>query len=316
MTNDERNPNDECRISTSLTRVGVSKRKRLVRVLFMGLLMAVLALGVAWQLSWRSPPHFTEYGAIELAAPIMTADEYDRVINTHPRPYIVELSSVGGSVMLYGASHTQDPADPQIADLRGRWEAFEPTIALVEGRPGAPLAALWDPVEQFGEAGLVYELARRNSAPLYSWELPMEAEVAHVLGSHPAEQVALFYVLRPYFSNVRHGKPDDPEEYVEEFRRKRTRIAGLENTLTSVADIDSIWQRDFADLPDWRDTSDAYGLPGYLHEVWKTSNARRDEHFARVIVHFVRAGERVFAVAGSSHAVKLDPALRATLTSE
>jgi hypothetical protein len=131
--------------------------------------------------------------------------------------------------------------------------------------------------------------------------------------SHPAEQVALFYILRPYFNNRRHGRPANPEEFVEEYRNKRTRIAGLENTLASIADIDAVWQRDFAERPDWRDTSDADGLPGYLHEVWKTSNATRDEHFARVIIHFARSGERVFAVAGLSHAVKLEPALRAAL---
>jgi hypothetical protein len=294
------------------------KRKRLFRLLLILLAVFAVAIGIAWKLSWRWPPHFMEYGSIELAAPIMTSDEYDRVIATHPRPFIVELAveSTGGSMLLYGISHTMDPADPQIADLRRRWEDFEPTIAFVEGRPGAPLAALWDPVEQFGEAGLVYSLARRQSVPLYSWELPLEMEVAHVLGNHPAEQAALFYVLRPYFSSNRHGRPADPEEFVEEYRSKRTRIAGLENTLTSIADIDAIWQRDFAGRPDWRDTSDAYGLPGYLHEVWKTSNAKRDEHFARVIIHNVRLGERVFAVAGLSHAVKLEPALRATLKAQ
>jgi hypothetical protein len=58
------------------------------------------------------------------------------------------------------------------------------------------------------------------------------------------------------------------------------------------------------------------GLPGYLHEVWTTSNAARDEHFARVIIDLVRKNERVFAVCGSSHAVKLEPALRAALNAE
>jgi hypothetical protein len=284
-----------------------------------GFLVALIAVAIAWKLSWRSPPHFLDYGSIELAAPIMTSDEYDRVIATHARPYIVELTvepEGDGHVLLYGAGHTMDPADPQIADLRRRWEDFEPTVALVEGRPGAPLAALWDPVEQFGEAGLVYSLARQHSVPLYSWELPLATEVEHALAHHAARRVALFYVLRPYFSNYRHGKPDDPDAFVEEYRRKRTRIAGLDGTLESVADIDAVWKRDFADKPDWRETSDAYGLPGYLHEVWKTSNAVRDEHFARVIIHHVRAGERVFAVAGLSHAVKLEPALRATLVGE
>jgi hypothetical protein len=80
-----------------------------------------------------------------------------------------------------------------------------------------------------------------------------------------------------------------------------------------MAAIDMIWARDFAGLPDWRETSDAHGLPGYLDELSARSNALRDEHLAAVIVDLVRRGERVFAVAGSSHAVKLDAALRAAL---
>jgi hypothetical protein len=36
---------------------------------------------------------------------------------------------------------------------------------------------------------------------------------------------------------------------------------------------------------------------------------------ARVLIDLARGGERVFAVCGSSHAVKLEPALRATFGS-
>jgi hypothetical protein len=82
------------------TRVRISKRKLLVRTLFGAVNLAAIAMAVAGKLSWRSPPHFLDYGSIELAAPIMTSDEYDRVIATHPRPYIVELTAVspgGGS---------------------------------------------------------------------------------------------------------------------------------------------------------------------------------------------------------------------------
>jgi hypothetical protein len=43
------------------------------------------------------------------------------------------------------------------------------------------------------------------------------------------------------------------------------------------------------------------------------ANRARDEHFARVVIDLVRKGERVFAVCGSSHAVKLEPALREAL---
>jgi hypothetical protein len=137
-----------------------------------------------------------------------------------------------------------------------------------------------------------------------------------MLDSFPAERVALFYVLRPYFGELRFGRPADLEGYVEEYRRKRTRYPGLEGTLHSVAAIDSLWARDFAGLPTWRETSDEYGLPGYLQDLAARSNALRDEHLAAVLLDLVRGGHRVFAVAGSSHAVKLDRALRAALESE
>jgi hypothetical protein len=42
-------------------------------------------------------------------------------------------------------------------------------------------------------------------------------------------------------------------------------------------------------------------------------NIHRDEHFIQIIAELVRKGERVFAIAGSSHAVKLDAALHAVI---
>ena len=86
------------------------------------------------------------------------------------------------------------------------------------------------------------------------------------------------------------------------------RWAGLNNTLATVADIDASWKRYFPDGPDWREVSDESDLPEFLKDI--SSNAARDQHFARVIIDLVNKSERVFAVAGSSHAVKLEPALR------
>lgn len=44
------------------------------------------------------------------------------------------------------------------------------------------------------------------------------------------------------------------------------------------------------------------------------ANIIRDRHFFAILLDLVKKGERVFAVAGSSHAVKLEPALNAALT--
>lgn len=291
-------------------------RKQLRRV-GLALLGAVLLIGLyVWWFAWRSPPHYTKYDRIDLPVPILTSEEYGAVISRHARPFIVSLSGDQGAVLLYGAEHTKNPDDPQIADLHQRWNEFQPTVALIEGRLGFLLPGFGDPVRKFGENGAVHALARKRGVPVFTWELPIDQEVAVALEAHSSERVALFYVLRPYFGNLRHGRPADPNGFVEEYRRRRTQWPGLENTVGSVADIDAIWRRDFSDVADWRDTSDQYGLPGYLKEIGTRTNAARDEHFARVILHLVREGHRVFAVAGSSHAVKLEPALRAALGGE
>jgi hypothetical protein len=128
-----------------------------------------------------------------------------------------------------------------------------------------------------------------------------------------AKEVALRVILGPYFSNLRHGRPDRPEAFVEEFRAERVKWVGLEDTFKSVDEIDAEWRMRFPDGPDWRDTSDEYGLPGFFAEM--DSNRARDEHFARVVIDLVRSGERVFAICGSSHAVKLERPLRETLRS-
>lgn len=279
-------------------------------------LVIIMLLATAFVVAgrmWRVPPYYTLYGTMALPTPIMTAVEYDKVVKTHPRPFIFECRAGKGGVLFFGIEHTRDADDPQLADLVSRWDAFKPNAVLIEGRLGFFLDGFGDPVATFGESGLAFARARQKNIAVYTWEPPLDQEIALVLEKHPKEQVALYYVLSPYVSGLRHGKPADPEALVERYRRRRTVMPGLENTLKNVAQIDAIWQRDFPDQPDWRDTSDQYGWPGYLGDVARTANAVRDEHLARCILHLAQRGQRVLVLAGASHAVKLQPAIRGAL---
>ena len=116
-------------------------------------------------------------------------------------------------------------------------------------------------------------------------------------------------MLTPYFSNRRFGRPDDPEAYVAEAVNDRKDWPGIEGTITTVEELNLAWDSYYPNGPDWREVSDEFGLPGYMGEI--DGNLARDEHFVRVIIDLVNQGERVFAVAGSSHAVKLDQTLQA-----
>lgn len=260
---------------------------------------------------WRSPAYYTDYRPGDLPASVLTQAEYDAVHESYTRPYIVTGEVGNGTVLVFGATHTKNPEDPQLRTIDSLWRVFQPTIALIEGRPG--FFAIWssDLVKKFGEGGYVYSLARRDGIETRSWEPPFDLEIDRMTAFFPPKQIALFYVLRPYFGAVRFGKPADAEGFVEPFLEKRTQHPKLKGTLTSIVDIDRMWSEDFQGLKDWRETSDEYGWPGYLNAIASRSNAFRDEHCAHVILDLAARGNRVFVVAGSSHAVRLEPVVRA-----
>ena len=265
-----------------------------------------------WLFAWRKLPHYPVSTPVALQVPIMTGTEYEQVIQSHPRPYLVEIRlREGGGVLLYGATHTKDPSDPQIADIGKRWIDFRPTVALCESRLGVLFPGLMNPVRTFSEPGAVHALARKHRIPTYTWEPSAESQVSDLLKSFTKEQVALRFILGPYFSNLRFGRPHDPDAFVEEFRRKRSLWIGIENAFASMDEVQTAWTKHFPEGPDWRDVSDEFGLPGFFADL--DTNRVRDEHFARVVIDLVGKGERVFAVAGLSHAVKLEPALRGAL---
>ena len=128
-------------------------------------------------------------------------------------------------------------------------------------------------------------------------------------GRFPPERVALYFVLRPYFSSRRFGRPESPERFLEEYLH-RASIPALAGTIDDVSDVDRIWQRDFPGERDWRDVSDEGPLVGYLNDVGNASEDLRNQHLVRVI-HTLRAkGNRVFVGCGSSHAVLIEAAVR------
>jgi len=105
----------------------------------------------------------------------------------------VKVQASPGGLLLFGAAHTRDAADPELAMLDREWGAFRPTVALVEGRLGFLFPHLMDPVAEYGEMGATAARARAGDVPLYTWELRPEWEDRRMLDSFPAPRVALFY---------------------------------------------------------------------------------------------------------------------------
>lgn len=260
--------------------------------------------------AWRKVPEYLPEGSAALPQPIMSSEEYGSLINTHPRPFIIRIEIAnGGGMLIFGAEHTKDPNDPQMEQILGEWTAFTPTVALVESRLGILFPGLMDPVETFSEPGKVHALAREQAIPTYTWEPPTDIMMERLLAQpFSQEQIALRVVLGPAFSARRFGTAEDSESIVKESIQDKKDWHGIGGIFTSIEEIDAAWEGYFPGGPNWRDVSDEYGLPGFLGEI--ETNLPRDEHFVQVVIELAQQGERVFAIAGVSHAVKIEPALR------
>ncbi|MEG9328848.1 hypothetical protein V6B16_12960 [Salinimicrobium catena] len=272
-----------------------------------GLFLLLLFTGVIW----RSPGYYEVGAHREFAQPVMTMQEYSQS-REHVRPYNYRLGDDRkGEVYVLGIDHTKDPADRQIHSVQKAWEEFDPDVLLVEGRLGFFFSGLQDPVKRYGEGGKAMSLAKRDKVEFYTWEPKKQDEINMMLKRFPAKRVAMFYSLRPYLSNFRFGKPEDPDAVLQSFIKSRTDYDGIRGEIVSVFQIDSIWKTDFAHEKDWRDSSDEYGWPqGYLSDMAAYSNEIRNIHMVNAILELVEKDKKVFITMGSSHAFRIENTLR------
>ena len=278
-------------------------------ILFAAVFIAALCIRPYF---WTRAQAYSPKSAAQPAVPVMTMAEYGNFVSQHPRPYVLKYTKGSNQLILFGISHhVNDPENADIVELDRLIKAFEPTDCLIEGKLGIWIAGYEGIVKQFGESGAVAWHARQRGTPLHTLDLPLELEVERVVKQHAPEHVAMFYVLRPYFGARRHGPIEDPEAMIAEPLRKRTKFACLKGAVTSVEDIDRIWKRDFTEYPDWRDCADNSGWPGVLNEVGATANLVRNEHWLDVFNEMMSESEnaRIFAVAGCSHAFRIQRAL-------
>jgi len=279
-------------------------------------MLIVASLGIYTWLHWS--PAGSVYSASEVAHiglphRLRNSREHDAALNHNGgNPYILRIdTNATGSLLYYGASHTNDPDHPQIADITSQWDAFRPTVALYEGRSrGYFYGTLIEPFAGLPEPALLHKLARRDDIPLYTLEPAYEDEVAELLQNFSTEQVALYFFLRVYSAEA-GGVAN--EDLALDLLSKRTDVDGLRGSLSTLEDVDRLWKNDFPDQADWRVQR---GEPGYLSEISDSSRRIRGEHMIRILVDLIEDGERVFAVVGSGHVIRQEWNLRALLDQE
>jgi hypothetical protein len=272
------------------------------KILLSSIFVIVLLLAIIYLMAWKSPKYYiptTIYNTVDSIVP------FEKYTGEHERPFIIKQKRA----LIFGATHTKDPNDPQIPQMEELWTEFHPTIALVEGRLGFLLPMFMNPVKTLGEGGWVKALAHKDGVKIMNWDLSKEALADSLQHYFTKEQIALQQILNPYFGNLRFGKPSSPENFIKEYLKRAANV-GLQDSIRSVEDVDRLWKKYFPTGPDWRDTSDEYALPGYLSQMMATSNDIRNRQLVTIVRELTQKGERVFLICGSSHGYCVAPAFQ------
>ncbi len=277
-------------------------------------LIILFILLMYFNIIWKSPSYYKVSNYVTLQEPIMNMKDYESIWETHRRPYIYSIESKnGGRATIVGVEHTNDPKHSQFDTINRLWNDIKPNVALVEGRMGFMFTWFMDPIEKYGESGLVSSLAKKDNVELYTWEPTRDDEIPILLKKQSADKIAVFYSFRAFFSNQRNGKYQNPEGKLQEYLEDRTDYDKIRNIYTSWKQLDSVWNKDFPNL-NWREYSTGNGWPdGYLHDLWNGSNLARDEQLIQIILEEVNKGNNVFATVGVSHAPRIEKTLKKAL---
>ena len=171
--------------------------------------MIIVLLAIVYLMAWKSPQYYiptTSYHTTDSIVP------FEKYTGEHERPFIIKQKRA----LIFGATHTKDPNDPQIPQMEELWGEFHPTIALVEGRLGFLLPLFMNPVKELGEGGWVKSLAHKDGVKIMNWDLSKEGLADSLQQYFTKEQIALQQILNPYFGNLRFGKPTSPEKFIKD----------------------------------------------------------------------------------------------------
>jgi hypothetical protein len=238
---------------------------------------------------------------------IMTWAEYaKREVSV---PYIVR----SGTLLYFGANHTYKPDEPQIAQIQKLWSEFHPDIALNEGG-NPPVAATVDAaVTQYGEAGLIRFLARRDDVPVVSIDPARSEETAFLSKKFTREQIKMFFLVRAIAQQIQNHDPAKVDDELNRILGIHNDTPGLTGSPRTSAEFAEIYRRYFPDAPDYKSAKISWFDPMKnetpFNAMARLANEYRDRYMVAMLQRHLREGERVFAVVGGTHVVMQEPAL-------
>jgi hypothetical protein len=232
-------------------------------------------------------------------------------------PYILQFDPPRGTLLYYGARHTNVPADPQVQEIERLWTAFKPSMVFNEGG-SPPVEETRDlAVERYGEAGLVRFLAARDDIPVASLDPDRGEEVAYLRRLFSATDVKLFFVLRAVAQYADTRGRDGVESELQRVLTIFNRVPGLGGPPRSVGEVDAAFAERLPGEKSYHATPLKWFDPTlaatFLNEISRASNEYRDRTIITTLGRSIAEGQRVFAVVGGTHVMMQEHALGALL---
>lgn len=233
----------------------------------------------------------------------------------HATPYVVDVARGGARLVLFGVRHSSDPADPMFDRIETSFIEMEPAFALHEGTPPAVESDREIAIRRHCETGLIRHLAARAGIASASMDIPLPEEAGRLRREIGMADALVFLVVRQLASFNRKTERPDFDAYFDDFfeligsglelaaidwpliEREHLRMFRRPLSAAEVTGIETDPMRD--ELPTQR--------------IAQLSNRLRDEHMLCRLLEALHEHERVFATVGVTHAVMLEPALRAAV---
>lgn len=245
----------------------------------------------------------------------MTLSEYAGI--RHDTPYVFKACARGASLAYVGVRHARSLQDESIAAVMNEIAQASPTIVLVEGSIPAVSPSLEDAAQTWGESGVAAYLARARGIPVASLDGSLPEQAMDLRQAFGDDKAIAFYGLRAIaqergraqaafdlgaFLDKRllpwlHKNGVTAEALsADAFRAVAKRVTGISDVASA---SESRWFDPLAE-------GDRFGfrtMAGHLVNA-------RDIMMANRLVKSVLGGGSVLAVAGHSHVVMQEPAIR------
>lgn len=244
---------------------------------------------------------------------ILSFDQYVRV--RHPCPYVVDARNRDKRLVLFGGRHSSDPTDPMFARIESTFVQLAPAFAMHEGtEPGLePQREI--AVRRHGEAGLVRYLSARAGIATASMDIPLPDEAAALAHELSAAEALVFLVVRQLASFNRKTARMNFDGYFGDFFELIANPMGLEHIDWGMIEREHLRVMGTAlvrdDVTGLQTDPTLDVLP--TQRIATLSNRRRDEYMLSRLVAELTTHGCVFATVGVTHAVMLEPALRAAV---